>query len=88
MIQKNNFSPFHTQADDRSGGGESFLRKLNCAGVDCGERGGCRRWEIRIPDRQEVVEGVKVPRFEWASFDVERLLMGSCESRIVFKEPR
>ena len=56
--------------------------KLNCAGQGCPERGTCRRYAIRIPDRHEFVQQaadvapVRVPRFEWASFDVERVAFG------------
>lgn len=56
--------------------------KTNCAGRECPERAGCRRYEERIHDRLETVRNVKVPRLEWASLDVERKILGSCSARI------
>lgn len=65
--------------------GNSFP-KLNCSGQECLERDGCRRYEIRIADGHDLVGLVKVPRINWASFDVERVLRGSCENRIRMHE--
>ena len=54
--------------------------KTNCAGQDCPERDGCRRYVTRTADR---VEGPnKIPVFEWASFDIERQQQGNCAAFI------
>ena len=58
--------------------------KLNCAGQDCPEREGCRRFEVRVPDRYEKgADGLKVSLFEWGGFDIERKRFGGCASRAV-----
>ena len=56
--------------------------KENCAGQQCPERDGCRRYESRIPARKVVIEDRKIPIFEWASFDIERQIFGDCPQRI------
>lgn len=62
------------------------LAKLNCAGQGCPERGGCRRYVLRIPDRKERGQGgLERPVFEWGSFDVERELTGRCDSLVVLR---
>jgi hypothetical protein len=61
----------------------SALAKLNCAGVGCPERDGCRRYETRIAVGKRVAKnGFEYKTYTWASFDVERELMGDCPSRI------
>lgn len=48
--------------------------KANCAGFGCEDRAGCRRYQVRIGEEWRRGTGL------WASFDVERLLMGECKS--------
>jgi hypothetical protein len=60
--------------------------KTNCAGRECPERSGCRRYEVRIPDRIEIVKDHHMPRLEWASFDIERMYEGNCPHRIANNE--
>lgn len=61
----------------------SALAKLNCAGVGCPERDGCRRYETRISVGKLVAKnGFEYKTYAWASFDVERELMGDCPSRV------
>jgi len=60
--------------------------KTNCAGQGCPERDGCRRYEVRIPDRIEIVKSHHIPRMEWASFDLERRWTGECQHRIALHE--
>jgi hypothetical protein len=62
--------------------------KLNCAGQGCPERAGCRRYELRLAERYEEVHGYKIPRFDWASFDLERAASGSCENRVRMYEAK
>lgn len=59
----------------------SRLARLNCAGHGCDERVGCRRYEARVPSgRVESPSGYEAEHYTWGSFDVERLLLGSCAS--------
>jgi hypothetical protein len=58
------------------------LGRLNCAGVGCADREGCRRYRIRLPRLGEVEHKI----FDWASFDVERELKGDCVSLIKYRE--
>lgn len=58
------------------------MRNANCAGVGCPERSGCTRFEERQVDRWvEDGGGVKHPKSEWGSFDVERERFGNCAVR-------
>lgn len=58
------------------------MKKLNCAGQGCADRETCRRYVNRIPDRKVIVEDREIPIFEWASFDIERSLMGDCSNYV------
>lgn len=61
----------------------SELAKLNCAGRECPEREGCRRFVTRIATGKAVASnGYEFKTYTWASFDVERARMGDCHSRI------
>lgn len=60
--------------------------KTNCVGRECPERDGCRRYEVRIPARIEIVRDHRIPRMEWASFDIERMVEGNCPHRITLHE--
>jgi len=58
------------------------LGRLNCAGQFCDEREECRRYRIRLakPESEPKV-------FEWASFDLERLLIvGECPVFVKFRD--
>jgi hypothetical protein len=57
------------------------LGRLNCAGVGCGERDNCRRYRIRLP---RLGEAEKL--FDWASFDIEKVLFGDCPAVIKYRE--
>ena len=48
--------------------------KANCAGQWCGERDGCRRYEVRIEGPEDV--SVKRRCGGWISADVEREIFG------------
>jgi hypothetical protein len=58
--------------------------RLNCAGQGCSERTECRRYRIRLPVERSKKEDEKV--FDWASFDIEKIVFGDCKAVIKFRE--
>ena len=54
--------------------------KLNCGGQGCPERDGCRRFVLRLPTAFD-----KGPKFDWGSFDIERLFFGDCHSFVEYR---
>lgn len=63
--------------------------KVNCPGQECHERESCRRYKENIPSGFHAVrEDVRIPVFEWASFDIEAALVGSCEVKIPWRRRR
>lgn len=58
------------------------MTPLNCAGQQCPERDGCKRYEHRQSSSFIEDEGKKIPQFAWASYDIERLAFDSCAARI------
>lgn len=61
------------------------VAKLNCAGQQCPERDGCRRFEVRIPDGTIKIRGKDFATFAWASFDIERQHFGNCASLVPYR---
>ena len=58
----------------------SRLAKLNCAGAGCADRDGCRRYVDRIATGKQVAKnGYEFKTYAWASFDVERRVIGGRE---------
>jgi hypothetical protein len=62
------------------------LRRANCAGRECEERDGCRRFKLRLLEPREVREDEKAAPWHWVSADVERGWFGNCALRIEFRE--
>ena len=61
------------------------MTALNCAGQSCPERDGCKRYEHRQSSSFVEDGEKKIPVFEWASYDLERLLDGTCPARIAVR---
>lgn len=62
---------------------KSFHR-FNCAGQWCERREECRRYRIRL--KREGEAGKEHPAMDWASFDIEALMVGDCVSFLPFRE--
>jgi hypothetical protein len=60
----------------------SPMASLNCAGQDCQERDGCRRFVVRVnvPDCSR-----ENPYGAWASFDLERRAFGDCKQFVKYR---
>jgi hypothetical protein len=59
----------------------SDLSRVNCAGQLCEEREECKRYRLRL---QSPVKS-EHPVFDWASFDIERIVFGDCLSLVRLK---
>lgn len=60
---------------------EHPLSRVNCAGQGCSDREECRRYKLTLP----LDPKAKEPAFEWASFDLERLLFLDCPAFVRFR---
>ena len=61
------------------------MTALNCAGQSCPEREGCKRYEHRQSSSFVANGDKKIPVFEWASYDIERMAFDSCQARIALR---
>jgi len=61
------------------------MSALNCAGQHCPERDGCKRYEHRQSSSFIADGEKKIPVFEWASYDIERMALDSCQARIALR---
>jgi hypothetical protein len=58
------------------------LKSLNCAGQACPERKDCRRFVVRVNVPHCSREW---PYGEWASFDLERSILGACANFVKYR---
>ena len=58
-----------------------MYERHNCAGQGCEVRDECKRYRLRLASQVRSEE----PVFDWASFDLERVLFGDCPSFVRFK---
>ena len=61
------------------------LALSNCAGRECGDREECRRYRARLVLEKKMENGVERGLLAWASFDVERALLGTCASLVPWR---
>lgn len=52
------------------------MNALNCAGQGCADRDACRRYVVRVNAQNCSREN---PYGAWASFDIERQVLGDCK---------